>query len=188
MAIPRRMNSGKDWPYYPPMPCKFKIIAKDRIIWMQAINHAFGLYLSSPDGSNEHSLLAGFGSSYNPSFSLDGRWIVFTSERYGSADVFRVHPDGSAFSGSPAGGSQLGVNDELHQIIGLVPEDVKVIPGRGMLAPMNEVHEASQALDGTRDAIAAQIAKGTTLKKIQELKLLDLGRALLTPFPKLSLS
>jgi len=68
---------------------------KDRIIWMQAINHAFGLYLSSSDGSNERPLLVGFGSSYNPSFSLDGRWIVFTSERYGSADVFRVHPDGS---------------------------------------------------------------------------------------------
>ncbi len=62
---------------------------------MQAINHAFGLYLSNSDGSNERPLLAGFGSSYNPSFSLDGRWIVFTSERYGSADVFRVHPDGS---------------------------------------------------------------------------------------------
>ncbi|HEY6455485.1 MAG TPA: hypothetical protein VIY90_09430 [Steroidobacteraceae bacterium] len=32
---------------------------------------------------------------YNPSFSYDGRWIVFTSEKFGSADVFRVHPDGS---------------------------------------------------------------------------------------------
>ena len=69
---------------------------KEKIIWMQAINHAFGLYLSGSDGSNERPLLAGFGSNYNPSFSLDGRWIVFTSdERYGSADVFRVRPDGS---------------------------------------------------------------------------------------------
>jgi Tol biopolymer transport system component len=32
---------------------------------------------------------------YNPTFSYDGRWIVFTSERFGSPDVFRVHPDGS---------------------------------------------------------------------------------------------
>jgi TolB protein len=68
---------------------------KERIIWMQAINHAFGLYLSNSDGSNERPLLASFGSSYNPSFSLDAHWIIFTSERYGSADVFRVHPDGS---------------------------------------------------------------------------------------------
>lgn len=68
---------------------------KEGIVWMQAINHAFGLYLSSRDGKNERRLLAGSGSNYNPSFSADGRWIVFTSERYGSADVFRVHPDGS---------------------------------------------------------------------------------------------
>ena len=33
--------------------------------------------------------------NYNPSFSYDSRWIVFTSEHFGSADVFRVHPDGS---------------------------------------------------------------------------------------------
>ena len=35
------------------------------------------------------------GLDYNPSFSADGKWIVFTSERNGSADIFRVHPDGS---------------------------------------------------------------------------------------------
>ncbi|MGB6449546.1 MAG: hypothetical protein WBE92_02220 [Steroidobacteraceae bacterium] len=39
--------------------------------------------------------MPGPGPNYNPSFSWDGRWIVFTSERFGSADVFRVHPDGS---------------------------------------------------------------------------------------------
>jgi Tol biopolymer transport system component len=62
---------------------------------MQAINHSFGLYLSNADGSGERPLLAGSGSNYNPSFSSDGAWIVFTSERYGSADIFRVHPNGS---------------------------------------------------------------------------------------------
>jgi len=32
---------------------------------------------------------------YNPSFSADRKWIVFTSERAGSADIYRVHPDSS---------------------------------------------------------------------------------------------
>ena len=32
---------------------------------------------------------------YNASFSPDGRWIVFTSHRAGSADLYRIRPDGS---------------------------------------------------------------------------------------------
>jgi len=32
---------------------------------------------------------------YNPSWSSRGDWIVFTSERAGPADLFRVHPDGT---------------------------------------------------------------------------------------------
>jgi Tol biopolymer transport system component len=39
--------------------------------------------------------LASPGLDYNASFSHDGTWIVFTSERGGSADIYRVHPDGS---------------------------------------------------------------------------------------------
>jgi Tol biopolymer transport system component len=35
---------------------------------------------------------------YNASFSSDGRWIVFTSTRNGSADIYRVHPDGSGLA------------------------------------------------------------------------------------------
>ncbi len=67
---------------------------KERIIWTGEYRH-FGLFLSDPDGKNERPFLACPDSNYNPSFSRDGRWIVFTSERFGSADVFRVHPDGS---------------------------------------------------------------------------------------------
>jgi Tol biopolymer transport system component len=67
---------------------------RQRIVWLH-LDRALGLYLSDSDGRNERPLLVGSGSSYNPSFSSDGRWIVFTSERFGSADIFRVHPDGS---------------------------------------------------------------------------------------------
>jgi len=50
---------------------------------MQAINHEFGCICPVSDGRNERPLVAGFGSSYNPSFSPDAHWIIFTSERYG---------------------------------------------------------------------------------------------------------
>src|SRR5262249_2929552 len=32
---------------------------------------------------------------YNPSWSADGKWIAFTSERNGSADLYRMRADGS---------------------------------------------------------------------------------------------
>jgi Tol biopolymer transport system component len=55
------------------------------------------LYVASADGSGEHKLLATNTFDYHGSFSSDGRWIVFTSERAGDgqADIYRVHSDGS---------------------------------------------------------------------------------------------
>jgi Tol biopolymer transport system component len=55
------------------------------------------LHIADTDGSDERPLLATSGFDYNATFSSDGRWIVFTSERAGSgqADIYRVHPDGS---------------------------------------------------------------------------------------------
>src|SRR5204863_9373456 len=40
-------------------------------------------------------LMTGSGLDYNPSFSADGKWVLFTSERDGSADLYRVRADGS---------------------------------------------------------------------------------------------
>ena len=54
-----------------------------------------GLFLANADGRNERALLRADSLDYNPSFTVDGKWIVFTSERDGSADIFRVHPNGS---------------------------------------------------------------------------------------------
>jgi Tol biopolymer transport system component len=45
--------------------------------------------------SDERPLLPNAGFDYNASFSADGKWIIFTSERGGSADIYRVRPDGS---------------------------------------------------------------------------------------------
>jgi Tol biopolymer transport system component len=58
------------------------------------------LYVANADGSGERRLLPDSqGLDYDASFSPDGQWIVFTSERdaagSGQADLWRVHPDGT---------------------------------------------------------------------------------------------
>jgi Tol biopolymer transport system component len=58
------------------------------------------LYVANADGSGERRLLPdSTGLDYDVSFSPDGSWIVFTSERdpegSGQADIWRVHPDGT---------------------------------------------------------------------------------------------
>ena len=55
------------------------------------------LYVSNLNGSDERKLLPDSGFDYHASFSYDGTWVVFTSERagYGQADVYRAHSDGT---------------------------------------------------------------------------------------------
>src|SRR5205814_112899 len=52
--------------------------------------------IADADGRNPRKLLAGLQIDYNASFSFDGQWVVFTSERHGSADIFRVRANGLA--------------------------------------------------------------------------------------------
>ncbi len=51
------------------------------------------LYIAAADGSGERKLLADANFDYDAMFSLDGKWIVFTSERNSSSNIYRVHPD-----------------------------------------------------------------------------------------------
>jgi len=55
------------------------------------------LYIAKPDGSDERRLFDGGGLDYHASFSPDGQWIIFTSERagLGQADVYRARLDGT---------------------------------------------------------------------------------------------
>lgn len=53
------------------------------------------LFMADADGRNERPLLPAEGLDYNASLSRDGQWVVFTSERGGSADVYRVHLHGT---------------------------------------------------------------------------------------------
>lgn len=53
------------------------------------------LYISNADGSGERVLEQSGSLDYDPSWSPKGDWIVFTSERLGSADLYRIRTDGS---------------------------------------------------------------------------------------------
>lgn len=54
--------------------------------------------MAAGDGSDPRPLLPHPGLDYNASFSPDGAWIVFTSERAGPPDVYRVRSDGSGLT------------------------------------------------------------------------------------------
>src|SRR5262245_9561751 len=54
------------------------------------------LFIADADGNNARPFLPHYDLDSNASFSHDGRWIVFTSRRNGSSDIYRAHPDGTA--------------------------------------------------------------------------------------------
>ena len=70
--------------------------AQDRIYVDQYMPLRSELMIADANGSNPHKLLPGSEIDYNVSFSYDDRWVVFTSERGGSADIFRARVDGTA--------------------------------------------------------------------------------------------
>src|SRR5579863_5612160 len=69
--------------------------ATDRILLLHLAPTQAALFISNADGSGERSLMPSSSLDYNPSWSSRGDWIVFTSERAGSADLYRIHPDGT---------------------------------------------------------------------------------------------
>lgn len=79
-----------------------------------------GLFIANADGTDEHPLLSPADLDYNAAWSADGAWIALTSERNGSADIYRVHPDGSGLerlTDSPAYDDQAAFSPDGRQIV-----------------------------------------------------------------------
>jgi len=54
-----------------------------------------GIFIANVDGTHERMLVPGALFDSNPSFSPDGRWVLFSSRRHGSVDIYRVKVDGT---------------------------------------------------------------------------------------------
>jgi TolB protein len=91
-----------------------------RILFTRIAPYQTGLFISNADGSGERALLPASGLDYNPAWSPDGQWIVFTSERDGSADLYRVKTDGAGLerlTDSPAYDDQAAFAPDGSRIV-----------------------------------------------------------------------
>jgi Tol biopolymer transport system component len=100
------------------------VLSKDVMLMNRIGPSKMELYVANADGSGEHRLLPDSkGLDYDPSFSPDGKWIVFTSERdaegTGQADIWRVHPDGTGLE-------QLTRDTSLEDAGSLSPDGTKL--------------------------------------------------------------
>jgi TolB protein len=78
------------------------------------------LFIANADGSAERALFAPGTLDYNGTWSRDGRWIAFTSERNGSADLYRARPDGTGLerlTDDPAFDDQAAFSPNGSQIV-----------------------------------------------------------------------
>ena len=69
--------------------------AADRVLFSRLGPTKAALLISRADGSGERALLPATSLDYDPAWSPRGGRIAFTSERGGSADLYRIHPDGT---------------------------------------------------------------------------------------------
>jgi TolB protein len=53
------------------------------------------IFIADGDGSHERMLVPDAMFDSNPSFSPDGQWVLFSSRRHGSVDIYRVRGDGT---------------------------------------------------------------------------------------------
>lgn len=134
------------------------------------------IHIARADGSSERPLLAVSALDYNASLSPDGQWVVFTSERDGSADLYRARVDGSALerltddaayddqaSWSPDGGSLVFVSTRGSGTTDIWTLDVAAKTARNITASAGGDFRPSWSPDGRWIAFSSD--RGTGIER-----------------------
>ena len=69
--------------------------ARHQVLFNRYQTPVMTVFIADADGAEARALVPDWGLEYSPSFSPDGRWVVFTAEPAGQADVYRIRPDGT---------------------------------------------------------------------------------------------
>src|SRR5690348_7115583 len=107
-----------------------------------------------------------------PSGHTDGDSIVF----FPKSNVVHMGDDfvryGFPFIDVDSGGSVQGMIDAIQKVIPQLPPDVKVIPGHGELANMDDVRAFLKMLQDTTAVVQGQLKAGKTLAQMKQDKIL----------------
>jgi Tol biopolymer transport system component len=152
------------------------LVAKDGIFVDQWSPTRSELFIADADGTNARKLVAGLELDYNASFSFDGEWVVFTSERHGSADIFRVRTNGMGLerlTDSPAFDDQAALSPDGNSLAFVSTRDtgstdiyvldLKTRHTRNLTNSPGGDYRPSWSPDGRRLAFSSD--RGTTLQR-----------------------
>ncbi|MET0213990.1 MAG: hypothetical protein ABW292_13350, partial [Vicinamibacterales bacterium] len=152
------------------------LVATDRIFVDQWSPTRSELFIADADGSHARKLVAGLEIDYNASFSFDGEWVAFTSERHGSADIFRVRDNGMGLerlTDSPAFDDQAALSPDDNSLAFVSTRDtgstdiyvldLKSRHTRNLTNSPGGDYRPSWSPDGRRLAFSSD--RGTTLQR-----------------------
>lgn len=80
-------------------PALLPAAPRHKVLFNRFLSPEIQIMIAGADGKNERPLSRHssdpMAAEYSPSWSADGQWIVYTQERAGASDIYRVHPDGT---------------------------------------------------------------------------------------------
>lgn len=107
-----------------------------------------------------------------PSGHTDGDSIIF----FPKSNVVHMGDDfvryGFPYIDVDGGGSIDGMIAAMEKAIGMLPADVKVIPGHGAIASVDDIREYLKMLKGTRDVVKQGMDHGKTADELKKAKAL----------------
>ncbi len=95
-----------------------------------AFSYLGDIWVANEDGSNPQRLTVHKARDVYPRFSPDGKWISFSSNRYGNYDVFLIPSEGGA-------AKQLTFHSAADIVVGWSPDSKRVLfqSSRGLMYP-----------------------------------------------------